>query len=193
MLLRLAVVLSLATPILHGLALSASSQVMAGDPISALSQGSWGALHTASIVLFGAAQIMLAVALAGLDSGRFWPYGRALLGASGAALFFVAWYFAAAEPDVLQGPGANDPLWVVATLVGFAMGLLQPGLRRLSPRLGHFNATCLAIWLLLIPAILLIGVISLGAYERTVGVVYVAWVAGLGYAIVRRFRSEASS
>lgn len=186
MLLRIAALLCLATAILHALALSASSQATAGDPISALSQGPWGVVHTVSIVLFGVAQILLSAALGGLDRGRFWPLGRALLGIAGAGLFVVAYYFAAAEPEALRGPGANDPLWAVATVVGFAMGLLQPGLRRLSPGLGRFNALCLAVWLLLIPAILLIGVISLGAYERSVGVVYLAWVGGVSVAVGRR-------
>lgn len=189
MLLRLSLVLSFLTPIFHVLALVANSAATAADPISILSQGSWGALHTLSIVIFGVAQVMLAVAMAGMDAGRFWPYGRVLLAASGASLFYVAYFFAAADPAVLQGPGANDPLWVVACLVGFAMGTLQPGLARLAVWLGRFNLALLMVWLLLIPAILLIGVISLGAYERTVGAVYVIWVVGIGGTITRRHRS----
>ncbi len=187
MLLRIALLFSIATPVLHVTVLAAGGPATSvHDPISALSEGAWGILHTLSLVFFGAAQMLLAVSLAGLDRGRFWPYGRGLLAVSGASVFFVAYYFATAEHDALQGPGANDPLWVVASLVGFAMGLLQPGLSRLSRRLGHFNGSCLVIWLLLIPAILLIGVISLGVYERTVGVVYVVWVAGVSYGAMRR-------
>lgn len=167
--------------------LVASGQVHSVDePISAMSQAAWGGLHSLGLVLFGLAQLLLAVALRGLDAGRLWPYGRALLASGGVAVVFVAYYFATAEAATLDSPGANDPLWAVATLVGLAMGLLQPGLSRLSLGLARFNVTCLAVWLLLIPAILLIGVISLGVYERLVGSVYLIWVSGLSIGLLRR-------
>ncbi len=143
-------------------------------------------MHTAGLVLFAASQLLLAMALDGLDHGWFWPWGRGLLGASGATVLFVAYYFATADQQALQGPDANDPLWVAASLVGFAMGVLQPGLSRLSRGLGAFNAVCLVLWLLLIPAILLIDVITLGVYERLVGSVYVVWVAGLCGGVLQR-------
>lgn len=177
MLLKLSLLFTLLTPVLHAIALAASASVTAADPISLLSLGEWGALHSASIALFGVAQLLLATALGGMDRGRFWPYGRALLAASGAFLLYVAYFFASSERDVLAGPEANDPLWVVACLVGFSMGLLQPGLARLSPAMGRCNVAFTVVWLLLIPAILLIGMISIGLYERTVGVIYVLWVA----------------
>ena len=87
-------------------------------------------------------------------------------------------------PDISQatltGQDANDPLWVVASLIGCAMGALQPGLSRLSRPLGLFTAGCLGVWLWLVPLILLVNDSWLGAYERIVGTVYVTWIIGLG-------------
>lgn len=172
------------TPLLHTVTLLANNESSFRDPLGTLSQGTWGNLHTAGILLFGTAQILLAVAMSGFDQGRLWPFGRLFLGAAGATLVFVAYYFATVEPGDLLGLNGNDPLVVVATLTGTAMGLLQPGCKRLLSWLGVFNAVCLGIWLLLIPAILLIDVISPGVYERTVGAVYVIWVVGMSYALM---------
>jgi hypothetical protein len=183
MLPRIALALALLTPVLHVVVLLACGDNSYRDPIAVLSQARWGELHTLGLLSFGVAQLLLAQSMGGLAPGRFWQFGRALLGLAGISLFPVAWFFAMAPEAALRGPEANDPLWAVACLVGVAMALLQPGLARLSPSLGRFNAACLLLWLLLIPAILLIGVISLGFYERGVGLVYTVWVAGLSYAI----------
>jgi hypothetical protein len=177
--LRIAQIASIATPLLHCVVLLVTGQDAVRDPVSELSRHAWGVLHTVGLVLFGAAHVALAIALGGLDRGRLWPYGRALLVASGATLLFIAYYFMNADPDTLSGPGANDPLWVVASLVGFAMGALQPGLSRLSRQLGLFSAVCLGIWLWLVPVILLVDDSWLGAYERIVGTVYVIWIFGV--------------
>jgi len=178
-LLRVSLLCALVTPLLHACVLLASDRLSVDEPISALSHASLGWLHTVSLLLFAVAHIGLGLAMAGRDHGRLWPYGRALLLISGALLCYVAWYFAVSGPETLEAAGANDPLWVVATLIGFAMGCLQPGLIRQSRSLGHFNAACAVLWILLIPAVLLIGVVSLGVYERTVGLVYVVWIAGV--------------
>ncbi len=179
MLLRIALVAAAATPILHTIVLILSGQDAVTDPISELSRHAWGDLQTIGLVLFGLAHIALAAGLRGLDHGRLWPYGRAVLAVSGAMLFFIAWFFATAETSTLRGPNANDPLWMVASLVGLAMGALQPGLSRISTKLGLFSAVCLGIWLWLVPLILLVNESWLGAYERIVGTVYVVWMIGV--------------
>lgn len=184
MLPRIALLLAVLTPVLHSIVLAANGAYTYQDPISALSQGPWGSLHTIAVVLFGTAQILLAITLGGLDRGHFWPLGRALLAASGVMLFLVAYIFSTAAAGPVQGTEAFDPLWVVATLAGFAMGLLQPGFKRLSPQLGRLNAIFLGIWIILIPATLLIGIISIGTYERAAGITYVAWVAGISHILL---------
>lgn len=182
--LRLALVGSVLTLVLHVVVLIVTGQNPVETPISELSRHSLGWLHTLGLVFFGCAHVALAVALGGLDRGRLWPYARALMVASGATLVYVAYYFATADADALRGPDANDPLWVVASLTGLAMGALQPGLSRLSPRLGLFSTICLGIWLWLVPVILLVNDSWLGAYERLVGTVYIIWMVGVTLGVI---------
>ncbi len=182
---RFAFLASLLTPFLHIIVLLISGQDVIATPISELSRERWGVLHTLELVLFGAAQAALAIALGGLDRGRLWPYGRWLLIASGGVLVYIAYFFSTADADTLRGPGANDPLWIVATLTGIAMGALQPGLSRLSRQLGLFSAFCLGVWLWLIPLILLVDDTWIGAYERLVGFVYVTWMMGITLGLLR--------
>jgi hypothetical protein len=179
MLLKIALIASVIVPVLHIAVLLLSGQNAITDPISELSRQSWAGLQTLGLVSFGIAHLALAAALGRLDHGRLWPYGRGLLAAGGITLFLIAYYFVAASADTLTGPTANDPLWIVATLIGLAMGALQPGLSRLSMLLGAFSAVCLGIWLWMIPLILLVNDSWLGAYERLVGIVYVIWMIGV--------------
>lgn len=174
---RLVLAATIATLVIHCMVLLRSLEISSHDPISWLSHGAWGVLHTAGLVLFGAAQLVLVFTLKGLDDGRFWPLAQAALAAAGLSLFYVAYFFSTTALETLQAPDVFDPLWIVASCAGLAMGLFQPGFNRISPLLGRLNRTYLIIWCLLVPATLLIGVISLGTYERSVGAVYLAWVA----------------
>ncbi len=182
--LRLAFAGTLLTLVLHCLVLWMSGQNGVATPISQLSRHEWGGLHSLGLLLFSGAHIALAAALRGLDSGGFWPFARTFLIASGLTLVYVAYYFAAADNAALYGEGANDPLWIVASLTGLAMAALQPGFKRLSLRLGRFNAFCLGIWLLLVPVAAGVNPGWLGAYERIVGAVYVVWLAGVPLGLI---------
>ncbi len=188
--LRVALIASLLTPFLHIVVLLISGQDAVSTPVNALSRPPWGILHTLGLVLFSTAHITLAVGIAGLDSGRLWTSGRYLLVASGAVLLYTAYFFSAAEPAALSGPDANDPLWIVASSTGFAMGALQPGLSRLSRWLGMFSLVCLGVWLWLVPLILLVNENWIGAYERIVGFVYVTWITGLAAGFLRLSAEE---
>lgn len=181
--LRFAFTASLLTPFLHIVVLAISGQDAVATPIIELSRHRWGDLHTLELVLFGAAHVALAIGLGGLDRGRLWPYGRLLLVASSIVLVYIAYFFSSAETG--SGPAANDPLWIVATLTGLAMGVLQPGLSRLSRQLGLFSAICLGVWLWLVPLILLVNDSWVGGYERLVGFVYVTWMMGLTLGLMR--------
>lgn len=182
---RLALAASLLTPVIHIAVLLRSGQDVAATAIAELSQSPWGALHSAELVLFSCAHLALAVGLGQRDKGRLWPFGRLLLAASGLMLLYVAYYFATASLAELRGPEANDPLWIVATLTGLAMGALGPGLARLSRQLGLMSGICLGLWLWLVPLILLVDNSWIGAYERLVGTVYVAWTTGLSLGLLR--------
>jgi len=195
--LRIALTASVLTLVTHCVVLWTSGLNGIQSPISQLSQQAWGELHTLGLISFACAHAALAIALAGLDRGRLWPFARALLVAAAATLVYVAYYFASADATTLRGPEANDPLWIVASLTGLVMGALQPGLLRLSRRVGLFNALCLGIWIALVPLILLVNDRWLGAYERIVGTVYVTWMAGIALGLISlsamRSRGSASS
>ncbi|MEM6818725.1 MAG: DUF998 domain-containing protein [Pseudomonadota bacterium] len=191
-LLRFAALATAITLLCHLFVLASSGQDVMRSPISALSTSEFGSLNALGIILFGIAHIAAATALRGLDHGRLWPVARLLMIASGCALFYVAYYFETADPSALVGPDANDPLWIVATMTGLAMGALQPGLSRLAPRVGLFSTISLGVWLWLVPIALFVNEHWLGAYERIVGVIYVFWLGGLttGLELALRQRVE---
>lgn len=182
--LRLALLCSAATPILHTLVVFANDHNPMVTPVSELSRHAWAVLHTIGLIAFAVAHFALAIALGGLDRGKLWPWARGLLVASGAGLIYLAWYFATAADARLYGSDANDPLWIIASLTGIAMGALQPGLSRLSRGLGLFATVSLGIWLWLIPLVLLVDASWLGGYERLVGSVYVLWLAGVSLGLL---------
>lgn len=183
--LRFALLASLLTPVLHAVVLLISGQDAMATPVRTLSRPPWGALHTVGLVLFSAAHVALAVGLGSLNDGGLWRWGRWLLIASSAVLIYIAYFFSAADPGAPAGTSANDPLWIVATLTGFAMGALQPGLSRLSHHLGMFSAICLGVWLWLVPLALFVDNSWIGGYERIVGIVYVTWMTGLTFGLLR--------
>lgn len=184
--LKLALIGATVTPLCHVVVLLASGLDPIETPISELSRTSLAGVHTFGLLSFGVAHLALAHALGARDRGRLWPVARLLLVASGITLFYVAYYFAKAASTTLSGEGANDPLWLVATLIGLAMGTLQPGLARIAPKLALFSTICLGIWLWLVPLILLVDASWLGAYERLVGTVYVVWMTGLSLGLIAR-------
>ncbi|MEL6868837.1 MAG: hypothetical protein AAFO81_03465 [Pseudomonadota bacterium] len=191
--LKFALVGSLLTPLLHVIVLIVNGQDPIATPISQLSQFKLAYLHTLELTIFGCAHVALAIALNGLDHGRLWPYARGLLVGSGAALIYIAWYFVSNDQATLTAANANDPLWIVASLTGTAIGTLQPGLSRLSPRLGLFSAMCLGIWILLVPLTFFVNASWLGAYERIVGAIYVIWMVGVSAKLLLLTRDSATS
>ena len=174
----LALVGALLTPVLHGIVLIASQQAPLATPISALTQTPLGNLALLALLLFGGAQLLVGLALGMLDHGRLWPAARILVKGCGIAVWGLAYHFDQL-PSGAAGANSSDPLWIVASLVGFAMGCLIPGLRRIAPRLGRFNLACLIAWVLLIPLAGLMGDGLIGGYERLVGLIYVSWIVGL--------------
>ena len=183
--LRIALWSSLLTPALHVVVLIVNRLNPITAPISLLSRGEFSELQHLALGLFGFAHIALALGIGGLDRGRLWPVARGALIASGIGLGYVAVYFAGIDDSALRAANANDPLWVIASLTGFAMGALQPGLSRLAPGLGAFGVVCLGVWLLLVPVGLLVDAGWIGAYERLVGSVYVIWMTGVSMTLLR--------
>ena len=164
----------------HLTALGLSDLSAMRSPISQLSRGAGGTLHTSGLIIFGLAHLTLAGYLARLKPPSFmWRTGVWITALNGIGVMAIAVYFSTASDEQLFGPNANDPLSVLASSVGIAMGFLIPGLKYLSSMATRFNALCLLIWLALIPVILLLDASWLGAYERIVGAVLISWVGGI--------------
>ena len=149
-------------------------------PISALAQTRLGVLNSLGIVMFGTAHLALAKAMQQLDHGRLWPVARVLLCLSGVTLFYVAFYFESLDASATD---TNDPLWIVASLTGLAMGASQPGLSRIAPRVGLFCTLCLGLWLWLVPLAFFVTPSWIGGYERLVGIIYLIWVGGIAISL----------
>ncbi|EAQ98099.1 DUF998 domain-containing protein [Congregibacter litoralis] len=165
----------------HLLALLLSGQSAMSTPISQLSRASGsGGIHTGGLILLALVQLAVAVLLSRTGCrSRLWTAAVWLTVFNGACLLFIAMYFLRAPASLLFGPDANDPLAVLASSVGVIMGLLQKDLRQIAPRCARYNAVFFVLWLALIPVIPFIDGAWLGAYERTVGAILLAWLAML--------------
>ncbi|MEN7342593.1 MAG: hypothetical protein AAAFM81_06590 [Pseudomonadota bacterium] len=188
MLLRLALSATLLTPIAHVIVLWSENLDAVTSPIIDLSRGPFAWIHSTGLLWFGLAHLCLAAALAGLDRGKLWPFARTLVAAAGVTLVYTAWFFATV-PDS-SSTVENDPLWIVASLIGIAMGALQPGLSRINRILGLYSAVFLGLWLWLVPLAFFVTDHWIGAYERLVGIVYVSWMTGV---VAQLIRLEAGS
>ena len=190
--LRFALFSALLTPLLHVVVLIANGQDPVATPISQLSRARFSELQHVALALFGFAHLALAIAIGGLDRGRLWPLARLLLVTSGTGLGYIAHYFATSAATTLTGAAANDPLWIVASLTGLAMGAMQPGIARLSLGLGMFGVLCLGLWLMLVPLNFFVTPDWLGLYERIVGGVYVIWIVGMASGLLTHCNGNGS-
>ncbi|WP_439106126.1 DUF998 domain-containing protein [Congregibacter sp.] len=164
----------------HLLVMSLSSASAMSSPISQLSRGDGGIVHTSALVLLAAVQLALAALLwRAIESSPLWKCACVLMVFNGALLLFVAFYFVSAPYAQLFGPNANDPLAVLASSVGVVMGLIQRDLPGRAPRMARLNAVFFVLWLALIPVIPFLDASWLGAYERTVGAILLLWLAML--------------
>ena len=175
----------------HLAALGLSDGSAMRSPISELSRGDGASVHTVGLIVFGLAHLTLAAYLGKLQTPSWmWRIGVWLTALNGLGVVGIAAYFVMASDNQLLGPDANDPLSVLASSVGIAMGFLMPGLKYLSTQAWRFNAVCLVIWLALVPLILLLNASWFGAYERIVGAVLVCWVGGIALLANRETRQH---
>lgn len=165
----------LATLAAHVVALLVNDVSAASTPISQLSRGSLSWLHTLGLVLLGAAWLLITPSLWVRERTALWRAGCLLIGLSVPVLFYVAYYFATASDAELFSPNANDPLSVLASSLGVAMGAIQPGLRRINSSIARSNLLVLIVWIGLTPVIPFIEPGWLGAYERCVGALMLFW------------------
>lgn len=164
---------------MHFVVLYTSGADPLATPISALSRGVDGGLHSLGLLLFACSPLALA-ALLHRRGGRWHTrLAQALLVLDAGLILYVARYFATASETTLSGPGAHDPLMLLASGIGLVMGLIMPGLMRRHRGAGLWNIVCFALWLALLPLLVFVEPSWIGAYQRTVGTVLIAWMAGL--------------
>ena len=172
----------------HLVTLHASGQDPVRTPVAALSHGVDGHLHGLGLLLFALAQLALAALLSrpGAAPSRIgWPtrVAQALLVVDAALIFHLAWHFANAADAVPGGPAPGDPLSLLASGTGLVMSFALPGLLKRHRPAGLWNLACLVAWLALVPLAFVVDDTWIGAYERLVGAVFVAWTAGLAVLI----------
>lgn len=183
----------------HVITLLLSGADPASTPISQLSRGAGAALHTSALTVLAMTQPALAALLWRVrDTSILWKTACLLLALNAPLIIFIALYFLRGSDAQLLGPEANDPLAILACNVGVIMGLLYPGLKRLAPFAARVNLCFLVVWLALIPVIPLIDESWLGAYERTVGLTLLLWIAAVAWLILptlatHRARGDASA
>lgn len=178
-------VLAFASAVLHIVTLQLSGLDWATTPIAELSRTRFGNLQNLGLMLFVLAHLSLAFGLGRAGTGALWLIARIALVLTAAAIVAVAVAFAAPDVEVESNSIVRDPLSAVATLMGVAMALLLPGLKRTSRALWLLNLAMLGVWLTLAVLLLLADAHWLGAYERIVGVVYTAWLVGFGLGLSR--------
>lgn len=172
LLIRLCVI---ATFLAHLTALVVSGADAAATPISQLSRSAPPWIHSSGLLTLAIGWSLLGVRLWRIETGVLWRGGCLLLLCSAALLPYIAFYFATATDAVLTSADANDPLAILASLLGVAMGALQPGLARRSVAVGRANMAILVLWIALIPVVPFLTGQVLGAYERTVGALMLMW------------------
>lgn len=170
-----------------------SGQDPVATPVARLSLLEGGALHGFGLVAFAVAHVALATLLHRRDAGRLRRVAVVLIGVAAVLVVVLAVHFARGPSEPAAAATVNWPLWLLASLIGIAMGLLVPGLKRQGGAAHRFNLACLIAWLALIPLYLLVDSSWVGAYERLVGLVYAVWIVGLAVLLGRRASQRASA
>ena len=161
---------SLAALICHLIALHLSGHSWIRSPLAELSRGHAVFVHAIGLLFAAVGQYLLGRLLRFPPPQRSGRLATRLTTVCAFLLIFSAWYFA-------QSAGSHAVLlWVLASLVGLTMACLWPYLNRHYLTASRVNLICLTIWIVLIPAGMLIPDSLTGAYQRLTGLVYLFWM-----------------
>lgn len=116
-------------------------------------------------------------------AGRFTRGAQFFLLLDAALIFWLPWHFASVSPTELSSPAAVSPLWLLGGSVGFAMTCVAGALWRSHRSTAFLTLVCLLLWSILAPVFLAIGPDMIGAYQRSVGVLLLFWMAVLAMRI----------
>ena len=173
-------------------ALHASGLDPVSSPIGALARSAEAASFRYGLWAFALGHLALALLLDGRGTGRFTRVAQLLLVLDAA---LIAWLpvslaagaetAAAAEPASVAGP-----LWLLAGVAGFTLTCAAVSLWRRHRAAALWTLVCLLLWTGLAPVFLMVDPGWIGAYQRFVGGVLVAWTGALAVMIRSLERAE---
>lgn len=146
------------------------------SPISALSQNGKALAHATLLCAFALAQGLLAIHVRTAKSGWLTKSIQALCVLSAALIASLGWVFTA-DSTALH----TFMLSLLASLAGVIMGCLIARDKGISERAAAYriNVAAFAIWIVLTAVAFILGDSHVGAYQRSVGAVYIAWLCAL--------------
>lgn len=153
------------------------------SPIGALAQTEDAAWFRYGLWLFALGHLGIVLLLNRPGAGRFTRGAQFFLLLDAALIFWLPWHFMSESPADLSSPAAGSPIWLLGGCVGFAMTCVAGALWRSHRSTAFLTLVCLLLWSLLAPVFLAIAPDLIGAYQRTVGVLLLCWMAVLAMRI----------
>lgn len=145
-------------------------------PISALSQNGKAVGHAALLCAFATAQGLLAIHVRTAKSGWLTRSIQTLCVLTAVLIACLGWIFTV-DSSALH----TFMLSLLASLAGVIMGCLIARDKGISERAAAYriNVAAFAIWIVLTAIAFIVSDSHVGAYQRSVGAVYIAWLCAL--------------
>ena len=178
-------------------ALHASGLDPVSSPIGALARSAESTSFRYGLWAFALGHLAIALLLNGPEVGRFTRAAQLFLALDAALIAWLplslAAVPAAAEAVSAAAPpsaGAAGPLWLLAGAAGFTLTFAAVSLWRRDRSAALLTLVCLLLWTGLAPVFLVVDPGWIGAYQRFVGAVLVAWTGVIAVMIGFRERAE---
>lgn len=161
----------------HIVALYDSGLDPLSSPIGALSRTADAVSFHYGLWLFAAGHLALVFLVNRSDAGRVTRCAQLFLLLDAALIAWLPRYFATVQAETLASAISGGPLWLLGGSVGFAMTCVAVALWRRNRSAALLTLVFLLLWTGLAPAFLVVDPGWVGAYERFVGTMLVAWMA----------------
>ena len=180
-------------------ALHASGLDPVSSPIGALARSAESTSFRYGLWVFALGHLSLALLLNGPAVGRFTRAAQLFLAIDAALIAWLPLSLAtasaaasasAAAAAAPQSASTAGPLWLLAGAAGFTLTFVAVSLWRRHRTAALWTLVCLLLWTGLAPVFLVVDPNWIGAYQRFVGTVLVAWTGVLAVMIGFRERAE---
>lgn len=146
-----------------------------GTPISQLSGPGSAWQHGVTLALFAAAQALLAVMINQPGASLLTRCIQFMAVINALLIISLAYFFTLNDTSI-----HTAMLVVIASITGTIMAcLLARQKNRQKKTTTLLNGVFLAAWLVLVPVFLVIDAEAIGAYQRCVGAVFMAWLCAI--------------